>query len=292
MSGILLFINHRSRRGAEKLDGVLRSIKERGIQILNDPNFACEEDPLPVLRKWHDKAQFVVVGGGDGTINRFIDPLIETGIPLHVIPLGTANNFAKSLDIPSDIDANLDLMLNGKINKVDVGYVNEIPFVSVAGVGLSTIVNRSVTRKAKQLLGPLAFVYTALRTIPKLKPFKIEILMADAVYKARSWQLTVCNGRYYGSGFTIEKNASLLDGVLDCVSCEMRKWWHGFLLVPPLFFGYPANKKTVTHFKSTAFTIRTKYRKKMDVDGEIRTYTPAEFKIRPQALKVVVPSNL
>src|SRR5690606_5275063 len=104
----------------------------------------------------------------------------------------------------------------------------------------------------------------------------------------RSWQISICNGRHYGPGLTINCDATLHDGKLHLLSTEVRNLWTGLKLVPTLFTGDYKKELEVTSLAAENFFIRTKRTFSIDVDGDLKTTTPAEFKVAKNALKLVV----
>ena len=98
----------------------------------------------------------LVIGGGDGSIGAAAHRLVHSDITLGVLPLGTANDFARTLGIPTDIPAAIDNLVHGKVVDVDIGRVDGRAYLNVASVGLSVAVTRRLTPGLKQRFGPLA----------------------------------------------------------------------------------------------------------------------------------------
>ena len=289
MKKVLLLISPKSRRGADSIALATEQLQSLGYTIINDP---CQEsrDPNELVMKHAHEAAFVIVGGGDGSVNMVLPSLVKTQLPLVVIPLGTANNLARHYAVPNDINEALSVITSGEEIMLDLGMVNGLYFVNVVGLGLSTYVNSSVPSKLKKYLGALAFVITAFYLSTKIRPFRLKVIADGKEYTRRSWQISVCNGRHYGNGLTIKHDASLVDGKLHALSTEVPKWWQGFALIPVLISGRYKKDHDVSLFEAEEIELSTRRKLKIDVDGDIKTHTPATFKVHRRALKMMIPT--
>lgn len=289
---ILLFINPRARNGAAFRDEVIHALKEQNCIILNEDTHTNDDDPNEIILKYKNEANAVIIGGGDGSVNYSLSSLSATKIPLLVLPLGTANNLARHFNMPSELEKNLLLLRNGKIIDVDLGEVNKILFVNVAGLGLSTEVNLSVSKKLKKHLGVFAFILTAIQLATKMNPFRATITTDKKIaVPTKSWQISVCNGKHYGSGMTIKHDATLDDGKLHILSTEVKKWWNGFFLIKSFMTGHYKKDQEITLLSAKEIKIETRRKFNIDVDGDIKTSTPAIFRVIPKALKLIIPEN-
>lgn len=150
MNKVLMFMNSASRNGAAGLEQVKAWVHERQHVLLNDG--ACGDDMLEVIQNLSANTDAVIIGGGDDSVNHALPALMKTGLPLLLIPLGTANNLARTLSIPQSIPEALSLLDTGKVTTVDVGSANGIPFINVIGIGMSAKVNRMVASESKRWL--------------------------------------------------------------------------------------------------------------------------------------------
>ncbi|RYZ75801.1 MAG: YegS/Rv2252/BmrU family lipid kinase, partial [Proteobacteria bacterium] len=245
-------------------------------------------DPNVLIEKYKSEIDYVVIGGGDGSVNKALPSLVKSQIPLLVLPLGTANNLARTYELTAKIEELLYLVDHGVTISVDLGTVNGIYFVNVAGMGLSSKVNRQVPHWFKRYFGVFAFIVTAFQVLRKARPFKAVITADGKSVKSLSWQISVCNGKHYGSGFTIKDTATLTDEKLHCLSTEITNWWTSALLIPKFFKGKYDRSDDVTLVAGKKITITTKHPLKIDVDGDVQTTTPAEFDVIPRILKLVI----
>ncbi|HXH31401.1 MAG TPA: lipid kinase [Bacteriovoracaceae bacterium] len=289
---ILLVINPKSRSGQLARDEVVKEVSSAGMILLNKEEHTNDLDPNEIILKYRGDADLVIVGGGDGSVNQILPAMRETQLPLLVLPLGTANNLARTFNLPANIKESLALLQNFKTLLVDLGKVNDVLFVNVAGLGLSTEINRHVSGGLKRYLGVLAFILTAFRLVLRMNPFRAMITVdGREPFRSKSWQISVCNGKYYGAGMAIKHNATLEDQKLHCLTTEVEKWWHGLALIPALMTGRFKKEHDVTLVSGREIKIETRRKFAIDVDGDIKTSTPAVFTVIPKALNLIIPKD-
>lgn len=289
---VLLLINPRARSGEKLRSEIITELETQGLHVLNQAKHEEDADPNEIILKYRDQANAVIVGGGDGSVNKVLPALKKTKLPLLVIPLGTANNLARHFSIPSNFKETLKLLREGRVVDIDLGEVNDILFVNVAGLGLSTEVNLRVSKKLKKHFGVFAFIFTAFQLVTKMNPFRAVITTDKKIaLPTKSWQISVCNGKHYGAGMTIKHNATLNDGKLHLLSTEVKKWWSGLLLVKSFFTGRYKKEQEVTLLSAKELKIETRRKFNIDVDGDIKTCTPAIFRVVPKSLRIIIPEN-
>lgn len=270
---------------AEAIVKELESCRTTVVKVLTpDPH----EYTQTILRYAKEVDAFAI-GGGDGTLNLALEGLIASGKPLLILPLGTANNLARNLKIPTDILSACRVLNNGKIEKVDVAQVNGIYFLNVAGLGLSTQINRKVDPQAKKRFGVLAYIYYAFKIARRMSPFSVWIETEDKKIKIKALQVSVCNGRFYGSGLVASEDASISDGFLDLIGTQVDRWWKALKLIPALITGKSETKTEILNLKDKTLILRTKRPMHLDVDGDIKTQTPAKFQVHTGRLSVIIP---
>jgi YegS/Rv2252/BmrU family lipid kinase len=281
----------KSRRGGDTAAQVRETIARRGHLVLNEPGEQALWGANGLVRKYASSASAVVIGGGDGSVSAALPALTETKLPLCLLPLGTANNLARTNEIPRQIDAALDLLESGEIRTLDVGLANGIPFVNVAGLGLSTRINTLTPTRWKRWLGPLAFVVSAFRLARSFVPFRAEIACDGKPYRVKSLQVTICNGCHYGTGLRVAESASFDDGKLNCLSFAPERWWQILFYLPSLIRGRFQERHQVQSMEGEVITVRTPHPMRVDLDGDVKTKTPLEVEVIPGALRMYCPSR-
>jgi diacylglycerol kinase (ATP) len=284
----LMLVNPRSRRGTAALDPVVERLRAGGIDAVIERFETPEEVSADIARRRHE-ADLVIVCGGDGTINSAARGVLETGLPMGIMPMGTANDLARTLGIPDDLLQAADIILAGHTSRIDLGEVNGHPFFNVASLGLSADLARGLTPEVKRRWGKLGYTLAALKVLLKAQPFRADIISDGGSVRVKTLQIAVGNGVHYGGGTVIHADATIEDGHLDLYSLELANVWKFGLMLGAFRRGEHGAWDEVRTAKSTEFDIRTKEPMPINTDGDIVTQTPAHFIIRPSAVSVFSP---
>lgn len=286
----LLLINPKARHGRVNIDWIRERLITGGLDVFEPP--WTSENASEAIRKNVGNADLIVIGGGDGTVNHALPGLLEANLPVGIVPMGTANDLARTLGIPLDPLAACHVILSGKTKRIDVGSVNGQPFMNVASIGLAADVTRLLSQGTKSRWGVLAYVWAAVRALIRGRPFSVEIRSEDQVFLARTWQVAIGNGRYYGGGLTIHEGARIDDGLLNLYSLEVERSWQLLPLIPALWRGTLDPVHTVRTMQCTRIeVIPTRRPRSITADGELLGKTPAVFEVQPQALSVFVSAT-
>ncbi|MBF1988216.1 lipid kinase [Fischerella thermalis] len=284
----LLLVNRQSRQGQKRLSEVMSCLVEQGFELIA----ASAENPQhfsDVIRRYQHQVDLVIVGGGDGTLNAAVDTLVETNLPLGILPLGTANDLARTLKIPNSLPEATKVIANGKVQRIDLGEVNGKCFFNVASLGMSVKITQRLTKEVKRRWGIFAYAFTAVKVIWESRPFSAEIRLPDQSIKVKTVQIAIGNGRYYGGGMAVAPDAMIDDQRLDLYSLEIRYWWEIIPLLPRMRQGRHINARNVRALQAQEIEIYTRKPRPINTDGEITTYTPAYFRVIPKAVAVFVP---
>ncbi|MCC3410198.1 MAG: lipid kinase [Microcoleus sp. PH2017_29_MFU_D_A] len=289
MKKALLLVNQHSRKGQNLLSQATVKLQALGFDlIVESTNHANEISET--IRHYQHQVELVIIGGGDGTLNCAIEGLIDTKLPLGILPMGTANDLARTLEIPTDLSAACQVIASGKIRLIDLGWVNGQHFFNVASLGLSVQITQRLTKDVKQRWGVLAYAFTALQTIWESRPFRAEIKVNNQSFHVKTIQIAIGNGRYYGGGMTVAEDATIDDRRLDLYSLETKNWWEIIALLPAMRQGNHNSWPNVRALHAQEIEINTSKRRPINTDGEITTQTPAKFRVIPQALAVIAPA--
>ena len=236
-------------------------------------------------------ADLVVAAGGDGTVRACAEGLAGTGVPLGIVPLGTANLLARTLGIPGDPRAALAVALGSREDRrIDIGTADGEPFTAMAGMGLDAAVVAAT--KLKHHLGWFAYAMSGVAHLA-VPPTRFSIRMDGGPPVEREARCVVVgNSGLLPGGFTVLPEAQIDDGLLDIG-----------VLAPRGLFGWPRlATRVLTHsrhqdrqlerFQAREVEITAHAVLPREVDGEIvppgRTLTVA---VRPGALTVRVPAG-
>ena len=177
----------------------------------------------------------LICTGGDGTLNEVISGVMAAGLnmPIGYIPLGSTNDFAASLGIPSDIGEALDGILNGAPRSIDVGSFNGRIFMDVGLLGIFSRTCYETPQDMKNTLGFLAYVLEGIREMPTVHPIPLRIEAGDKVYEGEYLACVVSNSRKLGGVVTLgEDKVSLSDGLFELLLVEKEKTpmqLHGYI---------------------------------------------------------------
>ena len=285
---LLLVANQQSRRGRRGLEAAKTALTDGGYSFEILP-FDRDRKLGDLIALRGDFVDAVAVAGGDGTLNAVAQPLIDTGLPLLILPTGSANDLARTLGVPTDLARAVDLLKSGQVREIDVGFANGNPFFNVASIGLGALVTEHVNPKVKKLLGPAAYGFAALQALPKARPFTARIRGAGWDVEVKTFHVSVGNGRYYGGGTPIAASAEIDDGRLDLYSLEASDLLRLLVLTPKIRRGSQRLATQVRVGACTRFEVHTRRAQPVSLDGEIVTRTPVVFTVGPRAVRVVTP---
>ncbi|MFK0006923.1 YegS/Rv2252/BmrU family lipid kinase [Paenarthrobacter sp. NPDC090520] len=303
-----LVINAASRRGAAATDAAVAAMRQAGLPLSSvhavtsgaELGAALER----VIAEQHD---LVVVGGGDGTVSFAAGLLAGTEIALGVLPLGTANDLARTLEIPSGLAeacavvaegkvVDIDLgRANGKVVDIDLGRANGKPFLNVASVGLSVGVTEALSPRLKKHIGPLAYGVATVQAYARHQPFQARLEFPDGDHQTLELedllQVAVGNGRHYGGGNTVSPMAGIDDHTLDIYAILAAPLREHVKIARLLKDGSFIEHDRVYHLETRNVRLVTEPALSVNLDGEIATETPTDFSVQRNAVHVVVPQG-
>lgn len=291
-----LVVNAGARLASAAPDLVLGKLERAGLPISAVHHVRSGADLAATLDKVAaDGHDLVVVGGGDGTVSFAAGRLAGTRIVLGILPLGTANDLARTLEIPSNLDAACAALADGKVVDIDLGRANGQPFLNVASVGLSVGVTESLSPRLKRRLGPLAYGVAAIRAYAKHKPFRARLEFPEGDHEALELedmlQVAVGNGRHYGGGNAVSPTAGIDDHTLDIYAIPGAPLREHVRIARLLKDGSFVERDGVYHLTTQRVRLVTEPPLPVNLDGEITTVTPVEFTIDRNAVHVVVPRH-
>jgi diacylglycerol kinase (ATP) len=284
----LLCVNRASRSGASGADAASNLLRAAGFDLLIAD--CPERDTLSSCILSHrDDVDCVVLAGGDGTINAAGRALLDLSVPFGILPTGTANDFARSIGVPFDLESAVEVIRGGLTRAVDVGEVNGHVFFNVASVGLAAELAKSLTRDDKRRFGRLSYALSAVRLLSRATPFHATLLLGQEKVMVRTLQIAVGNGRFYGGGNVVASEARIDDAHLDLYSLEFSRVWRMALMIPSFKSGSHGAIREVRTARGASFEVITRRPRPVNADGELVTETPALFTQRPGAVTVYVP---
>ncbi len=284
----IIIANKASGRADTDLTAVRDILRDHGID-----SYLCFFEQVTqiksLVRRHQDKVDRIIIGGGDGTLNAAIEVVLESGLPLGILPLGTANDLARTLGIPFEAQAAAQVIGRGKLSRIDLGRVNRKHFFNAAHIGLAAQVTHQLSTEMKKRWGWLAYPMAFFHAYRSNRPFRARIRYDGQTLQIRSIQITIGNGRHYGGGMTVNQDAALDDHRFHFFSLKPQNMWQLLLSLPAMAKGTFRWGDKVLLADAEQISVLTRRTMPIDTDGELTTHTPAHFQIVKAALSVFVP---
>lgn len=236
----------------------------------------------------------VVAAGGDGTLNEVVNGLAEDfgRARLGLLPLGTGNDFARTINVPADLEASLAILQEGRTRATDVGRATFggkcRHFINMAVGGFSPIVSERAD-EAKERWGPLAYLRGAIGALPELSGFKATLRFADGErMEIETYNIVLSNGRFVAAGIPVAPGSILDDGLLDVLIAPVTSVPQLAVLVPQVLLGRHMESDLLVFRRTASVEIESDPPMMWNVDGEIIGDQPARFEVLPRVLQVIV----
>jgi diacylglycerol kinase (ATP) len=239
---------------------------------------------------------YVIAAGGDGTLNEVVNgiatPRCPRSVCIGVVPIGTGNDFARSLGLPATLDENIDILRAKQTAPIDLVRVKSDCtryFVNVSTGGFSGLVDEKLTPEIKRAWGPLAYVRSAAAALPKLHAYRTTVVLDNAERLSIDlYNVVIANGRFVAAGLPIAPNADPGDGWLDLVLIPKRPKREMALLVAEIILGKHLSSNALIFRRAKEIAVRSRPGMWFNADGELVGNEPALFQVIPRALNFVV----
>jgi YegS/Rv2252/BmrU family lipid kinase len=286
----VLIVNAHSRKGQDLFREASAKLEMAGVKLnaahaVKDPS-KLEETVRSAIR---DGAPMIIIGGGDGSLSGTVDDVVDKDCVFAVLPLGTANSFARTLGIPLDLDGAIDVIASGRRRRIDLGMIDGDYFVNAAALGLSPMIGDSVPHNLKRYLGRVGYLVWATWCFVRFRPFRL--IVDDGSGPRRLWttEVRIFNGRFHG-GVELTESTDVDSGdiVIQAVTgrslARLARDWYA------KFFKLSSRDSTTTEFRGKKLLLDTRPRHRISIDGEILARTPVTVQVAQRAIEVVVPA--
>lgn len=231
----------------------------------------------------------IVSVGGDGTLHEVVNGMVGGPQKLGVIPAGTGNDFARTLNIPFNLREALEILAKKKSIPVDIGRLNGKHFVNFCSIGLDALIAQEANKIKKYFSSTYSYVIGVIKALGKFKSLKVDLIIDGIKYNEEIMLIAVCNGAYYGGGMKIAPHAEVFDGQFDiCVVRKMSKLKLLFLF-PTIFKGEHVKYKEVKMYRGKGVQIFSTENMNVNADGEIIDNRPIKFEAVNKKIEVIVP---
>jgi YegS/Rv2252/BmrU family lipid kinase len=291
-----LIVNARARRGEDDAAQARQLLQAQGVAVgaayaLRSPA-RLPETVRTALGQGYD---LIILGGGDGTISAVVDDLAHHHAVLGVLPLGTANDFARTLGIPTNLAAACATIAHGTVVDIDLGLADDNYYVNVASIGLGAATIKAISPRLKRVVGTLAYPLATTHAFLGFEAFAATLTFPGGdhspVTLPRLLQIAVGNGRFYGGGMAVAPQAGMDDGTLDVYAIEWGNWRDLLGVLRSFKSGHFVQHETVHYYQTACLRIDTARTLPTNVDGELVDQTPVLFSLARDALQVIVPQG-
>jgi YegS/Rv2252/BmrU family lipid kinase len=286
---IALIVNTRSRSGRRDFGRARRRLREMGAGLalaraVRDPR----QLGGTVAEALAAGCNLIIVGGGDGTVSAAASQLANRNEALAILPLGTANSFARGAGIPLELDEAVRTALGGRVERVALGRVGERYFVNGIALGLPVQLSEATPHWFKRIAGPLSYPLVGLPRLARSAGFRCRLVSDGDTFETHAVDLRIANGGYQGGMLVAEGaeigSADLLVRVVTGRSAwPLVRAWLGWLT------GREADESDVRSWRACDVFIRTRPRQSVAADGEVIGQTPLRVQVAPGALRLVRP---
>ena len=285
----VLIVNVHSRRGEALFKDAKAMLEEAGLRLIAAHAVKEPERLQETVRgAVADGAPMVIVGGGDGSLSGTVDELVGKDCVFGVLPLGTANSFARTLGIPLDLEGAVAVISGGRRRRIDLGMIDRDYFVNAASLGLSPRIGETVPHKLKRHLGRVGYLLWAIKCSIGFRAFRLTL--DDGVKRRNMWatEVRILNGPYHG-GVELSDQADVDTGdiVIQAVvgRSHARLAWDWYAK----FFKLRDRDAQTEEFRGKAFRIETRPPQRISIDGEVLASTPVTVQVAAGAVEVAVP---
>lgn len=231
----------------------------------------------------------VIACGGDGTANEVLNGLAGSDVPMGIIPLGTANDFARQAGISDDVDHAMDVILQRAPVRIDTATLNGRRFLNVSTGGIGAEATAETPTDAKRSLGSLAYAITGLRKFAGLEPRRARFEGPGISLDAEFLIFAVGNARATGGGTMITPNANVQDGLLDLCVVEAMPRIDFAKLLPRVKRGEHLHEEGVHYLQLPRVHIEAPEPITVNVDGESQELTTLEYEAHHADLRIHLP---
>ena len=283
-----LIVNTKSRKGQEAYRDACWLLKEAGVELaitkaVKNP----AKLPQEVRKAVAAGVPMVIVGGGDGSISSSVDHLVGTDTVFAILPLGTANSFARSLEMPLEIEGAVRVITDGTVRRIDLGMLDDDHFANCAAIGLSPLIAETVPHGLKKWLGRPGYLGWAMLQMMRFKPFRLTIREGGKTETLDALEVRIANGRFHGGVELVKTKVDAGEIVIQAIDGRLRLkllWSWGLSLIGP-----DQVRGTVREFRGRQFRIETDPPLPISIDGEVEARTPVTVRLARHAIRMAVP---
>ncbi|MCD7033232.1 YegS/Rv2252/BmrU family lipid kinase [Metabacillus sp. GX 13764] len=245
-------------------------------------------------RTYGREADAIYIYGGDGTVHECINGIapLEKQPRIAILPGGTCNDFARTLNIPLNLKAACEALVNGKEMLVDAAAVNDDYYLNFWGIGLITEASNNIDGNQKALLGKISYFLSAFKTVQQIEPFSFKLMVDGEEIEDKAVMILAANGQYIGTNLLPYPGISIQDGKADIfILKETNLSVIKDILNMRGSEAWDNTGSSILHFQGSQISISTESEMEADTDGEVYGKTPAMITVKKQHLRMAVPAE-
>ena len=286
----VLIVNAHSRKGRALFRDAVTKLGEAGIRLTAAHAVRDPEKLIPTMQEAvRGGAPMVIVGGGDGSLSCTVDEVVDRDCVFALLPLGTANSFARTLGVPLDLDGAVRTIATGRRRRIDLGRLNGDYFANCAAMGLSPMIGEGIPAGLKRTLGRVGYLVWAIWCLIRFHPFCLTVDDGRQTRTLWATEVRIANGGHHG-GVELVEAADVASGeiIIQAVTgrSSLRLIWDWFAK----YWKLPARHAVTEEFHGRRLRIDARPRQRISIDGEVLAKTPALAEVAERAIEVVVPA--
>jgi YegS/Rv2252/BmrU family lipid kinase len=285
-----MIVNTKSRKGQAQFAAACKAMDALPYPV----DARAVPDPDKLEDVVHDvlshRPDLVILGGGDGTVSGLVDLLVGQDVILGVLPLGTANSFARTLGIPLDIPGAVEVLKSGAPKRIDLGMIDDDYFANAAALGLSPQIAKTIPHGLKKVLGKVGYLGWATWQFASFKPFTLIVGEGVSAERLRVVEVRISNGPFHGGtemvdAAAVDSGEIVVQAVCGHVKRRLVKNWAAS------FFRLEARHEDTRDFKGKSLRIATEPPMPISIDGEVLAITPITAKVAAGVIEVMAPTS-
>jgi YegS/Rv2252/BmrU family lipid kinase len=282
-----LVVNAKSRKGRDLYQKAQALLIQHGIELIATEGVRDPKQLRPTIQRLLESdPPMIIVGGGDGTLSSTVDDFVPHDTVFALLPLGTANSFARTLGIPLDLKGAIKVIATGERRRIDLGMIDKDYFANCAAIGMSPLIAETVPHNLKRYLGRVGYLGWAAWQFLRFRPFKLTVgnETVDAV------EVRIANGAYHG-GTELVEDAEVDSGeiIVQAVlgNAKHRLVWSWAASILKL----KGRERNVREFHGVELRISTDPPLPISIDGEVLAHTPVTAHVAPGIIEVAAPKS-
>ncbi|NFA62203.1 YegS/Rv2252/BmrU family lipid kinase [Clostridium sporogenes] len=254
---------------ASQIDQVIRIHQKYGYEVV-PYRISLEYNLDDAFESIDESYKYILVAGGDGTVDNVVNHLkkFSLDLPIAILPTGTANDFAKFIGMPMNVGEACEQILKSSVKKVDLGRINDKYFINVASTGLFTDVSQKTDVNLKNTMGKLAYYVKGIEQLPNFRRLKINVKSEEVNFDGDMYLMMVFNGQTAGNLHMAYK-AEVDDGMLDVIIIKVCAIKDMIGLFIKMIKGeHLEDVNALIYFKTNKLIIESNENIVTDIDGE------------------------